>query len=49
MSQLHSGCLAGTNAAVNREYCKVYNTWNELYTRKTKMEELKLNNGSIDL
>jgi len=48
LTQLHGGCSTGTNAAVNREYCAVYNTWSAIYTLKTKMEERKLNGGGIN-
>ncbi|HNW44252.1 MAG TPA: hypothetical protein PKI19_07085 [Elusimicrobiales bacterium] len=47
--QLNGACLAGSGAAVNREYCETYRSWNEIYTRKTKMEERRLDGGRISL
>ncbi|OGS11570.1 MAG: hypothetical protein A2285_08260 [Elusimicrobia bacterium RIFOXYA12_FULL_57_11] len=49
MSRLHEGCLSGTGAEINREYCGVYGSWDKIYRLKTGMEERKLTGGKIGL
>lgn len=46
-ARLHSSCKEGVSAAANRDYCGIYNTWNEHYTRITGMVECKIAGGTL--